>query len=64
MAPVAPVAAIQSDKLYVDNDQVRDDLFDVDRSTRNISGNYRRDFEWNSTKNDHSIDLEHVHRVE
>ncbi len=43
MAPPAPIAAILSDKLYVDNDQIRDNIFDIneetDRPKRNVSGN-------------------------
>lgn len=43
MAPPAPVAAVSSDQLFVDNDQIRDNLFDFDdkraRAKRNSSGN-------------------------
>jgi hypothetical protein len=42
IAPPAPVAAFLSNKLAVNNDQIRDDLTDSDlgrtRSTRNVSG--------------------------
>jgi hypothetical protein len=43
MAPPAPVGAVSSDKLYVDNDQIRDSTFDIDdrrsQAKRNVSGN-------------------------
>jgi len=43
MAPPAPIGAVASDKLYVDNDQIRDNTFDIDdrrsQAKRNISGN-------------------------
>ncbi len=43
MAPAAPVAAVLSDKFYVDNDQMRDNTFDIDdnraRAKRTASGN-------------------------
>jgi hypothetical protein len=43
MAPPAPVAAVLSDKFYVDNDQIRDNTFDIDdnraRAKRTASGN-------------------------
>jgi hypothetical protein len=42
MAPPAPMAAVWSDKLYVDNDQIRDNTFDINdrrgQTKRNISG--------------------------
>jgi len=41
VVPPAPVAAILSDKLVVDNDQIRDNIFDMGRSaltTRNTLG--------------------------
>jgi hypothetical protein len=41
MAPPAPMAAVWSDKLYVDNDQIRDNTFDINdrrgQTKRNIS---------------------------
>ena len=44
MAPPAPVAAILSNKLVVDNDGMRDDVFDanVEGKARNVSGNGMR----------------------
>ena len=44
MVPPAPVAAILSNKLVVDNDGMRDDVFDanVEGKARNVSGNGMR----------------------
>jgi hypothetical protein len=43
MAAPAPMAAVLSNKFIVDNDEMRDNLFDVDQKRspikRNISGN-------------------------
>jgi hypothetical protein len=43
MAPPVPLGAVMSDTLYVDNDQIRDNIFDIEddraRAKRNLSGN-------------------------
>jgi len=36
VAPPVPVAAVASNKLFVDNDQLRDNIFDIETDSRSI----------------------------
>lgn len=46
MLEAAPVAAVLSDRFYVDNDQIRDNTYDIQErkvhAKRNVSGKMRR----------------------